>query len=183
MVPASLCRCPEVAEPDDQLISFPCTDNLSLAGAGRAAVGLDASGPSGVAVCDRGLSNIVRVGERCLAHTADSLPGSRGPAILLVGRKIERDEEQQVRAENADSSDGGKLLSGALAGIGEPLPVSRGEVGPRREVDKACQMLALGPTSRPAGRENIPRSMMNCRIWRRVIHSFHQMRMPRALWK
>ena len=30
---------------------------------------------------------------------------------------------------------------------------------------------------------NLPRSMMNWIICRRVTHSFHQMRMPRALWK
>lgn len=57
---------------------------------------------------------------------------------LLVGRKVERDEEEQVRREDADSGDGSELFAVAFSSIGEPRPVGAGEVGPGGKVDEAC---------------------------------------------
>lgn len=55
----------------------------------------------------------------------------------LVGGEIERDEEEEVGGEDADAGDGGEFLAGAFAIVGEPGPVSAGEVGPGGEVDEA----------------------------------------------
>jgi hypothetical protein len=49
---------------------------------------------------------------------------------LLVGREVEGDEEEEVRGQDADSSDGGEFLSCALARVREPLPVRASKVGP-----------------------------------------------------
>ena len=56
---------------------------------------------------------------------------------FAVCSSVERNEEQKVGGEDADASDGSKLLTGALAGVGEPVPVCRSEVGPGRKVDEA----------------------------------------------
>lgn len=81
----------------------------------------------------RGVRNL------CAAHAPE-----RGASLatlgtaLLVGREVEGDEKDEVGAENEETGEGGKLLAGASAVVGHPREVSRGEVGPRGEVDKAC---------------------------------------------
>ena len=85
-----------------------------------------------------GLEENVGVGQGSLAHLAERLATACLLAILPVRGQVERDEQEEVRAEDSDARESGKLLTGALAGIGQPLEVSRGEVGPRSEVDKAC---------------------------------------------
>ncbi len=108
----------------------------------RSAVGLD-TGRLGIAieaigVAVAGQSRAVdRVRQRGLAHPPHSLAPARPLAVLLVRGEVERDEKEEVRAENDDARDRSELLTGALASIGEPRPVRRGEVGPRGEVDKA----------------------------------------------
>lgn len=57
---------------------------------------------------------------------------------LLVGGKVEQNEENQVRRDNADSGNSGELFSSTLAGIGHVRPVCASEVGVRGEVDEAC---------------------------------------------
>jgi len=79
----------------------------------------------------------VRVGERSLAHSAHSLASGRALAILLVGGEVERDEEEEVRAEDTNTREGSELLTRALPGVGEPRPVGRNEVGVRSEVNEA----------------------------------------------
>lgn len=111
---------------------------LARAGNGTRAGGLGAGGG--------GLSNqVVRVGQRGLRHAAKALAGSRG-LVLLVGGEVERDEQNQVRAEDNDTSKGSKLLTSALAGIGHPGEVGRGEVGVRCEVDKSYAPLVVVQT-------------------------------------
>jgi len=56
---------------------------------------------------------------------------------LAVRSSVEGDKEEEVGGEYANSSDGGKFLAGALAAVGEPVPVCGGEIGPGCEVDKA----------------------------------------------
>ena len=116
----------------------------------RRAVGLD-TGRLGIAieaigVAAAGQSRAVdRVRQRGLAHPPHGLAPARPLAVLLVRGEVERDEEEEVRAEDDDARDGSELLTRALASIGEPRPVSRGEVGPRREVHKAyARESALG---------------------------------------
>lgn len=72
-----------------------------------------------------------------MAHATNSLASSRRLAVPLVGGKVERNEQQKVRAENADSSNSGELLSRAPAIVREPGPVGRSEIGPRSEVNEA----------------------------------------------
>ena len=77
-----------------------------------------------------------KIGQRSLAHAAQRL-ASGLLAVLLVGSEVERDEEDQVRAENGDTREGRKLLTSALASIGHPGEVGGSEVGVGGEVDKA----------------------------------------------
>lgn len=112
--------------------------HLSLSGSGSRAVGLGSGSLSAaVGVAGNGLGNVVRVRERSLAHTPEGLASLR-LAALLVGREIEGDEEDEVRAEDTNTSEGGKLLTCALASVRHPGPVGRGEVGVGGEVDEAC---------------------------------------------
>jgi len=108
---------------------------LSLARARRGTVGLDGSRRGlGVGV----VGDICRVRQRSLAHAAERLTGGRALLVLAAVRGgVEREEEQQVGAENADTGNSGKFLASALAHVREPGPVGRGEVGPRGEVDEA----------------------------------------------
>ena len=126
------------------------------------------------------------VGELGVLEGARGLAARRALAVLLVRRDVEGDEEQEVGAEDAHAGEGGELLARALAGVGHPLEVGRGEVGVGGEVDEAWglrQRVLCGVDGEMGGMEGLPRSMTNWMICRRVIHSFHQMRMPRALWK
>lgn len=111
---------------------------LRLAGSrSRGAVGLgSASLGAAVGVAGDSRGNGVRVGEGSLAHAAERLAGL-GLAALLVGCEVEGDEEDEVGAEDTDTSKGGKFLTGTLARIGHPGEVGRGEVGVGGEVDEA----------------------------------------------
>lgn len=71
----------------------------------------------------------MRVGKRSLGHASEALSASRGLALLLVGSKVEGDEEDEVGADGDDTGESSELLAGALAGIGHPGEVGRGEVG------------------------------------------------------
>lgn len=111
---------------------------LSLARASGGAIGLSSSGGSTVAVSvgsDGGL-DVQRVGKRSLGHATERLAGG-ALAALLVGSKVERNEENQIRAENRNTRESGKFLASALAGVGHPGEVGRGEVSVRGEVDEA----------------------------------------------
>jgi len=71
-----------------------------------------------------------------LNQSACSPTPALGDRLRVCG-EVERDEEYEVRAEDANSSDGSELLAGALARIREPGPVGRCEVSPGGEVDKS----------------------------------------------
>lgn len=110
--------------------------HLSLAGACGDAGGLDARGLARDVALD-GASNNVRVGERGLGHLAERLAGAGSLLVRLIGGKVEGDEENQVRADDTHTSEGSELLASALAGIGHPGVVGRGEVGVGGKVDEA----------------------------------------------
>lgn len=126
------------------------------------------------------------IGERGLRHAAKRLARTWGLPVLLVSGNVEQDKENEVRTEDTDTSEGGELLSGAFTSAGHPGVVTGREVSVRGEVDEAWAVL-LVIMSDFAVLEglnlNVPRSMMNWMIWRRVTHSFHQILTPRALWK
>lgn len=111
-------------------------EGLSLAGPGSRAVGLDTRGFGGSVRDGGAVHNIVGVGERSLAHSANSLASTRPLSILLISGDVERNEEYKVRADDSHAREGSKLLTRALAGIGNPGPVGRGEVGVRSEIDE-----------------------------------------------
>lgn len=77
------------------------------------------------------------VGELGVLEGAGGLAARGALAVLLVGRDVEGDEEEEVGAEDAHAGEGGELLAGALAGVGHPVEVGRGEVGVGGEVDEA----------------------------------------------
>lgn len=72
----------------------PHVVNLSLAGSGRATVGLGTS-CSAVGLAAGVGSHVDRVGERSLAHASQRLASS-SLAVLLVGGEVEGDEEDEV---------------------------------------------------------------------------------------
>lgn len=106
---------------------------LSLAGASGDTTALGA-GDLAAGDCS---SNDVWVGDRGLRHAAERLASTGYLAILLIGSKVERDEQHQVRGENTHSRESSEFLSSALAGIGHRVEVGRGEVGVGRKVDEA----------------------------------------------
>jgi len=91
----------------------------------------------------------VAVGQ-CVSSLAESAPSlaNRGDLLILhlnqcacgpaaslgnrlrIGSEVEGNEEEKIRAENADTGNGSEFLTCALAHVREPLPVSRGEIGP-----------------------------------------------------
>ena len=104
---------------------------LCLARSGGDAIGLNTGGLcstiGGLLVL---VDEVVRIRKRSLAHSSQTLASAGGLAILLVGREVEGNEQHQVRAENDDAGKSSELLSGALAGIGDPGPVGGSEVCP-----------------------------------------------------
>lgn len=86
----------------------------------------------------------MRVGKRSLAHSSEALSAAGCLAVPLVGGEVERDEEEEVRAENADAGEGSKLLARARADIGHVGEVRRSEIGVRRKVDEACGLMISG---------------------------------------
>lgn len=111
--------------------------SLSSARPGRGSVGLNA-GRLGRGAA--GVHDGLGVGERGLAHPTNRLATAGTLAILLVGGEVERDEEEEVRAQDSYSGEGGKLFARALAHAGEVVEVGRDEVCPRGEVDEACKI-------------------------------------------
>lgn len=96
--------------------------SLSLARAGSNTVGLGSS-RGGLSIGAGEGRGVGEVGERSLAHATQRL--ARGLlAILLVSGGIERDEEDQVRAQDTDARESGKLLASALARVGHPGEVN-----------------------------------------------------------
>lgn len=57
-------------------------------------------------------------------------------ARFLVRRQVERDEEQEVRADDGNSREGRKLFTRAAAHVGRPGEIGVREVGVRSEVDE-----------------------------------------------
>lgn len=104
------------------------TSHLSLARSGSSTVGLGASSGGAVGLLDRGGLDQMRVGKRSLGHASEALSAGRGLALLLVGGKVEGDEEDEVGADGDDTGESSELLAGALAGIGHPGEVGGGEV-------------------------------------------------------
>lgn len=120
--------------------------DLSLAGAGNRAIGTTGRHSSSVGlVVALGVS--VRRRDLELGHVDNSLlssvaAGTAGLGSLLVGSDVEGDEKEEVRADDSHAGEGGELLAGALAHVGNPGEVSRGEVGVGSEVDEACSLVS-----------------------------------------
>jgi hypothetical protein len=113
---------------------------------------------------------------------------TRSPAAalrhrLLVRRKVEPDEEEEVRRDDADTGDGGEFLAGTLAHVGKLRPVGASKVGPGGKVNEAWGH-DVSLVSKDKGEQaNSPRSKTNWMICIMVMYFFHQILMPRALWK
>lgn len=111
---------------------------LSLARAGDRTLTVTAVGSNAVAI---GMAGDGDAGKRSVLHLNQSLAASvsaRSSSLgsLLVGDKVERDKENQVRGENAHSGEGCKLLASASSVVGGPWEVGAREVGVRRKVDE-----------------------------------------------
>jgi hypothetical protein len=72
-----------------------------------------------------------------VGHASEGLASTRRLSSLLVRGEVEGDEENEVRADNNNTSKGGKLLSSTLAGVGHPGEICKGKVCVRCEVDEA----------------------------------------------
>lgn len=57
-------------------------------------------------------------------------------ARLLVRRQVERDKQQEVRAQDGNAREGRKLFTRAAAHVGRPGEIGVREVGVRSEVDE-----------------------------------------------
>jgi hypothetical protein len=133
--------------------------HLSLAGASHRAVG--AASRLGAAVLGtdgRGDLEVLHVDQRLLAGVA---AGTSGLGGLVVGGNVEGDEQDQVGADDADTSQGSEFLTGTLAHVGEPGEVGGGEVGVRGEVDEAFKNKSVFYSFEVPERSHLPTSMTN----------------------
>lgn len=74
------------------------------------------------------LMDDMRIWERGLGHAPQALADVRSLSSLAVRGEVERDEEDEVRAENADAGEGGEFFSGAVTQIRHVGKVSRGKI-------------------------------------------------------
>lgn len=128
--------------PNHTLKTFRCdcasVNYLGLARACHGAVG--AASGLGAAVLGTGRGRnfeVLHVDQRFLASVATGTSGLGG---LVIGGNIERDEQDQVGADDADTGQSGEFLTGTLAHVREPREVGGGEVGVRGEVDEALKL-------------------------------------------
>lgn len=93
---------------------------------------------SGVAVaggfCDGRDFHIPHLDQSLFAGVAARTSSLGG---LLVGGKVEGDEEEEVRAQDAHTGKSGKLFTSAATGIGSPWEVSVREIGVGSEVNES----------------------------------------------
>lgn len=113
---------------------------------------------------------------RCLAAR---LPVRR----LLVCCNVEHNEENQVRAEDNAASNGSIRMASAGTHMGEPGEMRACPVIPGGKVDNTWSPDVSDWYQMRTARFHLPRSITNWAICSRVIHSFHQILMPRAAWK
>lgn len=73
-----------------------------------------------------------------LRERAGSLTASRALAVLLVRGKVEGDEKQEVRTQDANAGERRELFTGALAHVRHPGEVGRSKVCVRGEVHESC---------------------------------------------
>lgn len=105
---------------------------------GRHPVGCSVGPLRLLALADRRNLVVLHVDQRLLAGVA---PRTAALGLrLAVGRHVERDEEEEVRADDGHSRERREFLSGALAHVRGPREVRRREIGVRGEVDKACPL-------------------------------------------
>lgn len=107
---------------------------LGLSGPSRDAVGLN-TGALGLSF---GLiRNDVWPWSLSLGHTSEGLPSSRRPSILLVRSEVEQEEENEVRTEDTNSSEGSKFFPRTRTPVGHPRKISGAEISVGCEVDKS----------------------------------------------
>lgn len=85
---------------------------------------------------DLSMGKSCNIWELRILERACSLAACGALSIFLVGCDVEGDEQEEVRADDTDAREGGKLLTGAFAVIRHPWEVGRGEVGVRCEIDE-----------------------------------------------
>lgn len=112
--------------------------NLSLAGASD----WTPWGSGGTSVRDwRGVDLSVsesrNIWELSILKRSRSLATSSLLSILFISGDIERDEKEEIRAEDTHASERSEFLTSALAGVWHVREVGAGEVGVRSEVDEA----------------------------------------------
>lgn len=113
-------------------------DYLGLARACHGAVGATSGLGAAVLGTSRGRNfEVLHVDQRFLASVA---AGTSGLGSLVIGGNVERDEQDQVGADDADTSHSSEFLTGTLAHVREPREVGGGEVGVRGEVDEALKL-------------------------------------------
>lgn len=110
----------------------------------------------GMAIC--GSQVDLSVGECCNIWNLCILEGSSclttgGPlSILLVSGNVEGDEEQEVGADNAHTSESCKFLPGTFASVWHPIKISRGEIGVRCKIDEDWETNILAKSKYTQGR-------------------------------
>jgi hypothetical protein len=63
------------------------------------------------------------IGDLGIFQGAGGFAACRSLSVFLVGCKVEGDEEEEVRADDAHACESREFLSGALASVRHPLPV------------------------------------------------------------
>ncbi len=139
---------------------------LGLAGTSTDPVGPGTTRRRTVDLAGRGRLGVREVGQRSLAHAAQRLARRLLATRLLVGRRIEGDEENKVRAENGDTGERSKLLAGASASVGHEREIGRGEVCVRGKVDEAYNEACkrVRPLEQMQCFLHLPRSIINWTI-------------------
>ncbi len=77
------------------------------------------------------------IGDLGILERASGFAGGGALAVFLVGCEVERDEEDEVGADDTHSGESGEFLSGAFARVRHPGEVGRGEVSVGSEIDEA----------------------------------------------
>lgn len=99
-----------------------------------------------------------------------------------VGLNVKHDEQDEIGAQDGASSSSGIFFTLTVTDMRDRRPVLAHKSVPSSEVHNNCTVLKLNLECE-RNCLNLPRSITNWVIWKRVIHSFHHTFTPRALWK
>ena len=105
-------------------------------------------GACGSCVAVRNLGVDLAVGESCNIWDFGACHGAKGAsgfsacwffALFLVGRDVEKDEEDEVGGDYSHACECSELFSSTVASVWHPEEVGRGEVCVGCEVDETCK--------------------------------------------